>query len=66
MDAYIVFYQTPAGQHLLDLQPQILKELMPVVMRRVRKDVQGIAESQTKELLDFIEFCKAPSSAPAN
>ena len=32
VDAYIAFYSSPAGQHLLDAQPKIMQEYMPVVM----------------------------------
>ncbi len=30
VDAMIAFYSSPAGQHLLDAQPSIMKEYMPI------------------------------------
>ena len=32
VDGLIAFYSSPAGQHLLDAQPVIAKEYMPMVM----------------------------------
>ncbi len=34
VDAYIAFYSSPAGQRMVDVQPVIEKELMPVLMRQ--------------------------------
>lgn len=44
VDAFIAFYSSPAGQHLLDEQPAIMKEYMPLAMKRV--------EARSKELTD--------------
>ena len=59
VDAFIAFYSSPAGQHLLDAQPVIMQEYMPMVMQRI--------QSRTKELYlemagDMQEFLK--ESAP--
>ena len=35
VDGLIVFYSSPTGQHLLDAQPVIAKEYMPLVMGKV-------------------------------
>lgn len=58
VDAYIAFYSSPAGQHLLDSKTKIMGEYMPLVMKRVdtggaelsagfAKDAQAIAKTPT-------------------
>ena len=42
VDAYITFFSSAPGQHLLDAQPQIMKEYMPIAMQR--------AQARSKEL----------------
>jgi hypothetical protein len=60
VDAFIAFYGSPAGQHLLDAQPAIMQEYMPVVMDRMKErskaltdemaqDMAALAKSQTPE-----------------
>jgi hypothetical protein len=65
VDAYIAFYGTPAGQHLLDLQPVIMKEYMPLVMNRMQERVKGLVEEQKKEMDEFMKSCEAPANTPA-
>ena len=59
VDAMIAFYGSPAGQHLLDAQPKIAHEYMPLVMSRMAerskvltaemmKDVAALKESSDK------------------
>ena len=50
VDALIAFYSTPAGQHLLDAQPVILKEYMPVIMQRVQERSKALTEEEAKEM----------------
>ena len=40
VDGLIVFYSSPAGKHLLDAQPSIAKEYMPIVMAKVTEEVK--------------------------
>lgn len=63
VDAYITFYSSTPGQHLLDAQPVIMKEYMPVVTDKV--------EARTKQLytemaLDMQNFIKEQSPPPAS
>jgi hypothetical protein len=37
VDGMIVFYSSPAGQHWIAAQPGIMKEYMPIVMKRVQE-----------------------------
>ena len=64
VDAYIAFYSSPAGQHLLDAQPKIMQEYMPVVMGRVQKASANLTNDMTKELGDFIQSSEAAAPAP--
>lgn len=54
-DALIVFYRSPAGQHLLDAQPVIAQELMPMIMDRTKQRSQALAEEMTKEIHEIVK-----------
>lgn len=65
VDAYIAFYSTPAGQHLLEEQPEIMREYMPMVMERVQKSSEQLSIDMMKEMEDYIHStAKASQSAP--
>jgi len=55
VDAFIVFYQSPAGQHLLEQQPIIMQEAMPLMMSRMQKAVNEIAAEIVKEKLESLK-----------
>jgi hypothetical protein len=38
------FYSSPAGQHMLSEQPAIMKEYMPIVMKRMNEQMQTLIE----------------------
>jgi hypothetical protein len=50
VDAFIAFYSSPAGQHLLDQQPVIMQEYMPIVMKRAQERTKSLTEELTAEL----------------
>ena len=50
VDAYITFYKSPAGQHLLDEQPAIMKEYLPVVSQRMQERSKTLNEEMMKDL----------------
>jgi hypothetical protein len=60
VNAYIAFYSTPAGQHLLKTTPVIMQEYMPVVMQRVQERSKDLTAELSKEIADVLR-----SSAPA-
>jgi hypothetical protein len=60
VDAFIAFYSSPAGQHLLDQQPAIMQEYMPIVMKRVQERSKILADEMAKEMEEIIK-----SAAPA-
>lgn len=62
VDAFIAFYQSPAGQDLLDAQPAIMKEYMPMVMKRVQARSLALTDGMEKDIKD----CVASEVPPAN
>lgn len=50
VDAFIAFYSSPAGQHLLEQQPVIMQEYMPMVMKRAQERTKTLTEELTAEL----------------
>jgi hypothetical protein len=61
VDAYIAFYQSPAGQHLLDISPVIMKEYMPLVMSRMQERTEALTDEMIE---DFGNFAKAVGVDP--
>jgi uncharacterized protein len=59
VDGIIAFYSSPAGQHLLDMQPAILQEYLPLVMQRMQDRIKTVTGEMTKELMASIKT-KAP------
>jgi hypothetical protein len=52
VDGLIAFYSSQAGQHLLDAQPVIAQEFMPVVMSKVAERSQVMKKEMMKEMGD--------------
>jgi uncharacterized protein len=66
VDAMIAFYSSPAGQHLLNAQPSIMKEYMPIVMQRQRQATDQLTEEMQKDLESFTKSIAPPSAAPSS
>ena len=71
VNAMIAFYSSPAGQHLLNAQPAIMKEYMPIVMERQRHATDELTDEMQKDLEAFTKSlagASGPSSpnAPAD
>jgi len=62
VDVFIAFYSSPAGQRLLDQQPAIMQEYMPLVMKHTQERTKTLTDDLTRDLNGIIE---SPSSAPA-
>jgi uncharacterized protein len=62
VDGMIAFYSSQAGQHLLDAQPKIAQEYMPLVMKRVAERTKGLTAEMMKETE---ELTRPSQSAPA-
>ncbi|HSZ16091.1 MAG TPA: DUF2059 domain-containing protein [Terracidiphilus sp.] len=63
VDALIAFYSSPAGQHLLDAQPKIAQEYMPLVMRRAQERTKTLTAEMMKDLAALKQASKP--AAPA-
>ncbi|HVH85810.1 MAG TPA: DUF2059 domain-containing protein, partial [Terriglobales bacterium] len=65
VDAMIAFYTSSPGQHLLDAQPKIRQEFMPMMMQRAQQRSQALTVELMKELNDLKQASKpAPASPP--
>jgi hypothetical protein len=64
VDGIIAFYGSPAGQHLLEKQPVILQEYLPVVLQRTMDRVKPLAEEMTKEMAEIAKSSIRPAATP--
>ena len=65
VDGLITFYSSPAGQHLLDAQPVIAQEYMPLVMGKVAQRSQAMTKEMMKEMAEVAPTSKSESGKPA-
>jgi hypothetical protein len=64
VDGAIAFYSSPAGQHLLEKQPVILQEYLPVVLQRTMDRVKPLTEEMTKEMAEIAKSSIRPATTP--
>jgi uncharacterized protein len=50
VDAFITFYSSSAGQHLLNEQPAIMAEYMPMVMKRMDERTKELTAELMKDM----------------
>jgi hypothetical protein len=50
VDAYIAFYSSPVGQRMVNLQPAIEKEYMPLGMRHILAAQKELTDEMKKEI----------------
>lgn len=65
VDALIAFYSSPAGQHLLDAQPIIMQEYMPMVMKRTQERSTALIDGLTNDLEELAKSMAPPTGKPA-
>lgn len=65
VDAFIVFYASPAGQHLLDAQPAIMQEYMPLVMSRMQQRSKALNDELTKEIDEIVKSQPPAADKPS-
>ena len=65
VDGLITFYGSPAGQHLLDAQPLIAREFMPIVMGKVQERSQAMTKEMVKEMAEIVPSTKPGTTKPA-
>jgi uncharacterized protein len=65
VNSLIAFYSTPAGQHMIALQPVIMKEYMPVMMKRVQERsaqlTAGLINDMSTYLKTYLKIFPPPS-----
>lgn len=64
VDAYIAFYSSPPGQHLLDGQPVIMREFMPIILKKVEDRSKALQAGLMQDIANFVK-AQTPQSAPA-
>ncbi|MGA2727677.1 MAG: DUF2059 domain-containing protein [Terracidiphilus sp.] len=65
VDAMIAFYSSPAGQHLLDAQPKIAQEYMPLVMKRAAERTKTLTAEMMKDMAALKQSSNPASGQPA-
>ncbi len=65
VDAFIAFYQSPAGQHLLDAQPAIMQEYMPLVMNRMKERSKALTDDLMKDMAELTASAAPAADKPA-
>lgn len=58
VDGMIAFYSSPAGQHLLDAQPTISQEFMPMMLSKVRLRSQELTKEMMAEMAEIVPTAK--------
>jgi hypothetical protein len=64
IDAFIAFYASPAGQHLLDITPVIMQEYMPMVMNRVQERGKALNDGLAKDMAEIIKSQSSSAEKP--
>jgi hypothetical protein len=65
VDGLIAFYSSPAGQHLLDAQPKIAQEYMPLVMKRAAERTKTLTAEMMKDMAALKQSSNPASGEPA-
>jgi TonB family protein len=61
VDGIIAFYSSLAGQHLLNMQPSILQEYLPLAMQRMQDRTKVLTDEMQKEIMGMTRS-QAPST----
>jgi uncharacterized protein len=64
VEGLIAFYSSPAGEHLLDAQPVIAQEYMPLVMGKVAQRSQAMTKEMMKEMAEVTPASKPAAAKP--
>jgi hypothetical protein len=65
VDAFIAFYSSPAGQHMLNEQPAIMREYMPLVTKRVQERSKALTDEMMNDLEGITKSAAPSASQPA-
>lgn len=64
VDGIIAFYGSPAGKHMLDMQPMMVKDSMTLVMQRMQERIAPLIEEMTKEMQEVVKSQATPDGKP--
>lgn len=64
VDAFIAFYSSTPGQHLLNAQPVIMKEYMPVVTGKVQARTKELYAEMAEDMQNFLKAQPPQSAQP--
>lgn len=53
VEATIDFYSSPAGQHVLDMVPAVMQELLPSVMQKMQERMRPMILEMTKQMAEI-------------
>jgi hypothetical protein len=65
VDAYIAFYESSAGQHLLDAQPAIMQEYMPLAMDRMKDRSKALTDEMIADIAALTKTTTPAQEKPA-
>ncbi len=65
VEGLIAFYNSAPGQHLLDAQPVISQEYMPLVMGKVSERSRALTQEMMKEMAAIAPSTKPGETKPA-
>jgi len=65
VDDIISFYSSPAGQHMLDILPNIMKWATPKVNQRMQERIKSELDEMTKEMGEIVKPQTSPTDKPA-
>jgi hypothetical protein len=61
VEATIVFYSSPAGQHVLDMVPAVMQELLPTVMQKTQERMKPLILEMTKQMAEIATSAGKPA-----
>jgi TonB family protein len=65
VDGIIAFYSSLAGQHLLNIQPIIMQEYLPLILQRMQDRTKTLTDEMQKEMMDAIKSKDLSADKPA-
>lgn len=65
VDGIIVFYSSPAGQHMVAMTPVIMQEYMPLVMQRMQERMKPLIDEMGKEMEAIAKPATPSADKPA-
>ena len=65
INSFVAFYQTPAGQKLLNEMPQITAEAMQAMMPLLQKNMDSMRQRMTEEVTAMIKDWQSKNGNPS-